>query len=44
MKECWRIGDELSYREAKPEHERAMELELPRRFRMLARISGFAGF
>ena len=40
----WRIGDELSCREAKPEPERVMELELPHRFRMRARISGFTGF
>ena len=38
------IGDELSLREAKPEPARVRELELPHRFRMRAKISGFAGF
>ena len=32
----WGIGVELCFREAKPEPERIMELELPRRFRMPA--------
>ena len=39
-----RTEDELSVHEAKPEPARVMELELPHRFRMLTRISGFAGF
>ena len=37
-------GDELSFREAMAEPARVMELELPQRFRIRARISGFAGF
>ena len=36
--------DELRFREAKTETARVMELELPHRFQMLARIIGFAGF
>ena len=43
-KEPRRIGGELSFREAKPEPVRVMKLELPHRFRMRARIPGFAGF
>ena len=37
-------GDEPSFREAKAEPARFMELELPYRFRMRAGITGFAGF
>ena len=44
LKESRRIGDELSFREAKPEPGQVMELELPHRFHMFARISGFPGF
>ena len=33
-KEASRIGDELSFREANPEPQRVIELELPHRFRM----------
>ena len=43
-KGSWSIGDELSFREAKPEPGRIMELELAHKFRMRAGISGFAGF
>ena len=43
-KESWRTVDEPSFREAKLELARVMELELPQRFCMRARISGFAEF
>ena len=40
----WKTGDELSFLEAKPEPARVMVLVLPHRFRVRARIQGFAGF
>ena len=43
-KESWRAVDEPSFREAKPEPARVMELDLPHRLRMRARIPGFEGF
>ena len=33
--EFWRTGGRLNFREAKPEPERVMELELPHRLRIL---------
>ena len=39
----WR-WNELSVRKAKPEPARVMGLELPHRYRIRVRISGFAGF
>ena len=43
-KESWRTGDEQSFREAKPGLAQIMELELPHRFRMRARILDLTGF
>ena len=43
-KKSRRYGDELSFREAKPEPARVMELELLNRFRMRAGTSFTAGF
>ena len=43
-KESWRTGDELSFREAKPEPARVMELEMPCRFQMPEFFFGFVGF
>ena len=40
----WRIGDELSFREAKPETAQVMELELPQRVQMRARFLALRGF
>ena len=44
MTKVWRTGDELSFREAKNEPARVMELELLHKFRIRARISGYSGF
>ena len=42
-KGSWRAGGELGFREGESKPERVMEIKLPNRSLMRARIPGFAG-